>query len=150
LTVAIVLIALAAFGARIFVAARSMRHPIVPLLLIAAAIGAYALPFVAGYRLEQPLIALHARSGAVLLVLADALLLALGFFVPVLLQQSEDPRSRTRLARFFVAILLTLFVLDLGGVVHRLGPMPALAPELWFVIGIAAFLVIRLRFFEDA
>lgn len=149
MTEAVLLIAFIAFAARIVFAARTLNR-LIALALILLGIAIYAIPFVAGYRLEGPIVAAFEWLDGFFFVLLDALMFALGFFVPVLLQSSEQPRNRARYAMFFACVLLTVFVIDLWLIARRF-PLAFgfAAPEIWFAAGVGAFLVVRLRFFED-
>ena len=148
-TEAVLLIAFVAFAARIVFAARTMNR-LAAAALVLLGIAIYAIPFVGGYRLELSVLAAYVRMGGGFFILLDALMLALGFGVPVLLRYSEQPRSRGRHATFLLCVLLTVFLIDLWLVARHIPPAFELAaPEIWFAAGVGAFLVVRLRFFED-
>jgi hypothetical protein len=144
---AISLIVLVAFGARLFIAARALQRAWIAATLILIGVGLYAIPFFMGFRMAGPVDVVSERIGeAPFAILVDALMIALGFFVPVLLQRTENPQSRGRYVLFFVGVLLSLFTFDLMLAARQISPT---MPEIFFAVGVGAFLVVRLRFFED-
>ena len=150
MSAAILIIAFVAFFARLFIAARAMKSWAVAIALVVLGISVYAVPIAIGLRLDAVAIAAQSAMGFGFLILLDAVMLALGFGVPALLHTTEDRRRRGRHALFVGSVVLVAFAIDVWRVVSGFGlAFSIAAPELWFAIGIAAFLVVRLRFFED-
>jgi hypothetical protein len=141
---AIFLIVFGAFAARLVMAAIAIGRWFVAAALLALGIGIYVGLVFIGLSLERPLLWLHSMMGWGAFLLVDAVMAALGWFLPILLTH------RWKRVAFLTSVILTAFVVDLWRVAARI-PMPSgfLAPTLWFAVGLGIYVVFHQRFFED-
>jgi hypothetical protein len=138
MSTAVVLIAFAAYAGILAKFAMAIRNR---LALAAALIGAGAT-----YAVLRPALDVTTHSVAMC-----ALLFAVGFFIPSALLRAEGSRVATQALALSAAVLATAFAADFWWRVARLLSAPWYAgPALWFAAGVATFLVIVLRFFEEA
>lgn len=144
MSLAIFLIVFVAFAARLVMAAIAIGRWFVALALVALGVGVYVALVFLGLSLEQPLFALSSMMGWGALLIVGAVMVALGFYLPILLAH------RRKHAAFLATVFLTSFVVDLWRVAARI-PQPhwLLAPTIWFAVGLGIYVVFHQRFFED-
>lgn len=132
MTSAIFVIVFVAFAARLVMSAAAIGNAVLAAFVALLAVAAYV----------AAVLILRWSPGALPLWVLCPLMLALGYAVPAFL---TDPRVRA--LALFAGVLTAAFVAH----VWRTTPfLPIyLAPHSWFGVGIAAFLVLKARFFED-
>lgn len=144
MTTAVVLIAFAAYIGILARAAIAVRNWLAVAAIVAIAAAIYAVTLVTGLDWGVPVGWLYSVLGFGTTILACAAMFGAGFFVPVMLAGAERKRFP-----LFVALLATLFAFELWRATAWAARYWFTRPDLWFAAGVAAYLVVKSRFFED-
>ncbi|HEX2833212.1 MAG TPA: hypothetical protein VHW00_09365 [Thermoanaerobaculia bacterium] len=143
---AITLIVVIAFVGRLFLTASALRNWWLACAVVAAALALYALPRWAGISVAAGIRSLIRVAADVGTFLIGAFLIVLGYCVPTFLSWSDRRDRRWKSLALFLAVLSGAFVADL-----RFGApdvTPLFSVDLWFGIGLAAFVALRSDVFE--
>ena len=138
--IAIFLILAAAFVGRLVLTMAALRNWWLAIGVSAAALGVYSLTYLSGSPIGGWIFALHARIGFAASVVLAAVSCAIGFGVPVFLARTDRRGRRAKMLGVFIGVLASAYVVE----VNR-----SALPDLWFAAGVAAFLVVKSRFYES-
>lgn len=151
MTPAIVIIAFTAYLGFLVQATLALRHKLAAAAIVAFAVGTELVLHLQGPDLLAFSMRFHEVLGDVAQMATCAAMFGVGVLVPTALVRTARRRTFPRGLTLFLAFLITAFAVDLWWAVLRLSFAAWFAsPELWFAAGVATFLVVTARFFEDS
>jgi hypothetical protein len=146
---AIVIIAFAAYLGYLLRFAIALRNWIAVTIVAGGVTAIYVLLRLSSLGLEKPLAWLYSAIGFGATVITCMIALGAGFLVPSALARAERARTLSKLLALGGSVLATLFIVDLWRITAFQVSHWVMSPNLWFAAGVAAFLVVKVRFFED-
>jgi hypothetical protein len=146
---AIVIIAFAAYVGYLVRFSIALRNWIAVAIVAGGITGFYVSLRISAFDLAKPTAWLYSTIGFGASALTCIIALGAGFLVPSALARAERARTPSKLLALGISALTTSFIVDLWRITAFQVSHWLMSPNLWFAAGVAAFLVVKVRFFED-